>query len=70
MTTRADWLASLKPGDRVCRGDRVCTVSRLTATLVVLGNGERFRRADGVEARAGVCSTYRPHIYPVEEGKR
>lgn len=66
--TRAEWLASLKPGDEVLYRsswrdlifETQHTVSRLTATLVICGgdiNPLRIRRADGrVLARYGEVS--------------
>lgn len=46
------WIDNLKPGDTVAVVEygkaRIRTVERVTKTLVVLVNGSRFRRSDGL----------------------
>ncbi len=49
----SDWLQALKPGDIVgyksapYYAPDAVTITRLTATQIVLGNGMRFRRSSG-----------------------
>ncbi len=52
-TEYLDWLASIKPGDRVLttrgygRGYGSATVAKVTATQFVLNGGGRYQRKDG-----------------------
>ncbi len=52
-TEYLDWLASIKPGDRVLttrgygRGYDSTMVAKVTATQLVLDGGSRYRRKDG-----------------------
>jgi len=50
--TRENWLANLKPGDQVVVShplyrDSIKTVERTTKTLVVLKNGDKYRKQNG-----------------------
>lgn len=54
MTDKEQWLASLKPGDRVVRSSGFsfrdfseCTVDRTTPKQIIIDHGERFWKANG-----------------------
>ena len=67
-----EWLASLKPGDKVAksrgnwsRSYDIATVERLTATQITLSNGRKYRRDSGYEiGGAGYARSYLTEITP------